>query len=380
MDKILNRKKELIRRDPMYDKLCKTFHDVIDSGMPGLMDEAPKDHDTLTRVELKPHNPREWALVMDVIKLRKEIASKWNVNLRFDFPPEQVSIEPLIKDSAIWVRTPRSASHAFGWDCHKPAVFDWSPYPEPFEKADFLGPPIPGLAGAWLPILVNVSRLNKADAKTVKKQLWSVIEANLQTNAKKSPKWESETCAFLYSLRKEKTFKDYLRWYDLHIGTDYNKPNGFTFRAIALCENELHRHPEEYEDIKERIANRTKVVRSIRGERTLKGYVGYPVEGEDGVRKGVKKIYIAIHRKLYPSKKTKLKEFNCPTHGVQCPMKCLYLRNWMKDFNKRTMLFKPLYTTDPAVLSQVIGEGRSYSKRKPTADQQSNTDKIVCPT
>lgn len=374
MDKILNRKKELIRRDPMYDKLCKAFHDVIDSGMPGLMDEAPKDFDTLHRVEMKPHNPREWTLIKNVINLRMEIVSKWYINLRFDFPPEQVSIEPLVKDSAIWVRTPRPASHAFGWESQRPPVFDWSPCPDPFEKPDILTPTIPGLAGAWLPILVNVSRLNKADAKTVKKQLWSIVEANLQINSAKSPTWESEACSFLYSIRREETFHNYLRWYDLAIGADYQKPTGYSFRAIALLNNIWLKHPELYEDAKEEIANRTKIIRSTRGETVLKGVVGEgePGEGDDMVGRAVKVIYNAIHRKPYPSKKSKQKEYNCPAHGVKCAANCSYLKSFMKAFNKRTMLFKPLYTIDPAVLPQVIGERRSGSKRKPTADQQSN--------
>jgi hypothetical protein len=373
MDKILNRKKELIRRDPLYDKLCKAFHDLIDSGMPGLMDEAPKDYDALTRVEMKPRTPREWALIMNVIKLREEVVSKWNVNLRFHFPQEQVSVEPLVEDSAIWVRTPCPASHAFGWDSHKPHMSDWSPYPKPFKKDELGKPTIPGAAGTWLPILVNVSRQNKNDAKIVKKQLWSVIEANLQVSAAKSPAWESQTCSFVYSIRKEKTFQDYLRWYDWAIGTDYQKPDGYSFRAIALLNDIWLNHPELYENAKEEIANRTKIIQSTRGERVLKGVVGEPVKGEDNVEKAVKLIYNAIHRKPYPSKKTKQKNYNCPVHGVECPSMCRYLKKWMKDFNRRMMLFKPLYTTDPADLPQVIGEGRSHSKRKPTADQQSKT-------
>lgn len=124
------------------------------------------------------------------------------------------------------------------------------------------------------------------------------------------------------------------------------------------------------------IAKRTKVVRTARGERVLKGVAGDHIKGEDSVEKSVKVIYKAIHRKPYPSKKTKLKEYNCPTHKDKdlCPKEdCPYLKSFMKDFNKAMMQFKPLYTTDPADLPQVIGEGRSHSKRKPTADQQSNT-------
>ncbi len=259
----------------------------------------------------------------------------------------------------------------------------WSSYPNPFKKSgilcdinEFVTPGYNKTGEKWIPILVNVSRLNQNDEKTIEKQIWSVIKANLQKGRTKKPHDEFKECTPLYHLRNE-TFKRYLRWYDRNIGTDYNKPNGFSFRAIAHGEKVLREHPELYEDTMKEIANRTKVVRSARGERVLKGYIGGPVKGEDAVGKGVKIIYEAIHRKPYPSKKTKLKEYNCPTHKASCPKDCPYLKSFMKDFNKRTMLFKPLYTTDPADLPQVIGEERSHSKRKPTADQQSNTDKTL---
>lgn len=215
------------------------------------------------------------------------------------------------------------------------------------------------------------------DAKFLKKSVLSLIDRCLEQRKREGRKpvmiGEPEELSFLYHC-KDKTFQNYLRWYDDNIGSDYQKPNGYSFRAIAYGENVLRRHPELYEDTMKEIANRTKIIRSTRGEKVLKGVVGEPVEGEDAVEKGVIAIYKAIHRKPYPSRKTRLKKYNCPTHGVSCPsMGCPYAKKWMKDFNKRMMLFKPLYTTDPAVLPQVIGEGRSHSKRKPTADQQSNT-------
>jgi hypothetical protein len=185
-----------------------------------------------------------------------------------------------------------------------------------------------------------------------------VIETNLERNEGKSPKWESKECAFIYSLRNEKTFESYLRWYDLAIGTDYQKPNGYSFRTIAFLNYIWLKYPKLYERTKEAIASRTKIIQSTKGER---------------VEKAVKLIYNAIHRKQYPSKKTHQRQYNCPTHGGSCPKDCSYLKTFMKDFNRRNMLFLPLKTTDPTALPQVAGEARLYSKRKPTADQQFNT-------
>ena len=366
-ERVFKRKKELIKRDPLYHELYKAFQKGKGTG------------DLLTKVQ-----------------------QKWCVMLRLNYVSGKVEVMgPLNIPEVIWVgAAPRGYSALPGQLAPRarlgrdgsildpngnPPLLVWMPYPNPngYEDSQFVDinefiPHREEIGEKWLPIIVNVSRLNKADAKIIKKQVWSLIEANLQKGKTKEPCEEHRECSFLYSLRNERTFENYLRWYDLAIGTDYQKPNGFSFRAIAFCEYVLRKHPEKYEDAKEDIAKRTKVVRTARGERVLKGVVGEHIKGEDAVEKGVKVIYNAIHRKPYASKKTKQKEYNCPVHGVSCPsMGCPYLKKWMKDFNKRRMLFKPLYTTDPVVLPQVIGDRRSHSKRKPTADQQSNTDKTL---
>jgi hypothetical protein len=227
---------------------------------------------------------------------------------------------------------------------------------------------------------LDLNLIDSNDARFIKKTVWSIIKRYLAKRKEEGKKKrildEPKELLFIYDCR-EQTFQNYLRWYDLNIGTDYQKPNGSSFREIAFCEYMQRNHRELYGDIKERIVHRTKVIRSTKGERVLKGVIGEAnkeaVKREDAVGKGVKAIYGAIHRKAYPSKKTKQKEYNCPVHGSLCREDCSYLKQFMKDFNRRMMLFKPLNTTDPAVLPQVIGEGRSHSKRKPTADQQSNT-------
>jgi len=216
-------------------------------------------------------------------------------------------------------------------------------------------------------IAIDLNMIDSNDARLVKKTVWNITKRYLAKRKREGKEKrlldEPKELLFIYHCR-EQTFQDHLRWYNLHIGTDYEKPNGFSFRAIAFCEKERDNYPELYEDTKEKIRNTTKVVRSTRGEKVIKNYVGEPVEKESGVGKAVKRIYSAIHRKPYPSKKTKQKEYNCPTHGVKCTADCPYLKSFRKDFNKRTMLFKPLYTIDPAVLQQVIGEDSPEDTRQ----------------
>jgi len=166
---------------------------------------------------------------------------------------------------------------------------------------------------------------------------------------------EPEELQFLYHCR-DKTFQNYLRWYDLHMDSDCNETKGFSFRAIAFCNYVLKNQPELYEETKIEMTQRTKEVRSNKGKRTLKGFVGCPIKGEDAVEKGVKLIYKAIYRKPYPSKKTKQKEYNCPTHGISCPVDCYYKNDFMKDFNRRNMFFNPLNTLSPEVLEQVVDD------------------------
>ncbi|MGD0489871.1 MAG: hypothetical protein ABSB94_22160, partial [Syntrophorhabdales bacterium] len=52
------------------------------------------------------------------------------------------------------------------------------------------------LCGNGFTIERKSSRLNKADAKRIKKQLWSLIEGNLEKGMTKKPPEEDEACSF----------------------------------------------------------------------------------------------------------------------------------------------------------------------------------------
>jgi hypothetical protein len=380
MDKVFNRKKELIKRDPAYKELLKTFKRIAGTEEYQAYQDIP--HAVASYQNYQEHekkHPDAWKLSEQL----QAVEYKWHVDLRLGTSSNEISIVgPSTNDAVIWTGSPPIKYGRMGLvisDSERYPQLYWSPYPNPFNKAPILfeineltTPGYNRTGEKWVPILVNVSRLNKNDARIIKRQLWDVIKAKLEKHRTKKPYEEFKECAFLYHLKDEKTFQNYLRWYDLNVGSNDQAPNEYSFRAIALLNKVWLKHPELYEDAKKEIANRTKIIRSTRGERVLQGVVGDPVKGEDMVEKAVKLIYNAIHRKPYPSKKSKQKEYNCPTHGVSCPKDCFYLKTFMKDFNRRNMLFLPLNTTDPAVLPQVIGEARSHSKRKPTSDQQSS--------
>jgi hypothetical protein len=387
MEKVFNRKKELIKRDPAYKEALTTskqiagtredwaFEDIPYIGTHMRKYGYPEEAVRSREIQHEKEHPDAWKLFRQLAGVQH----KWQVLLRPDFRAKEISIVvPYTNPEVIWTGTPPLITGHEGvvkTDSELYPQLYWSPYPNPFNKPPILFDinDIYRMSEKWIPILVNVSRLNKSDARTIKQQIWAVINNNLGKGGTKKPHDEFKECTFLYHLRGEKTFQNYLRWYDLNVGSNDQAPNGYSFRAIALLNNVWHKDPEFYEDAKKQIANRTKIVRSTRGERVLKGVVGKPIKGEDMVEKAVKLIYNAIHRRPYPSKKSKQKKYNCPAHGVSCPKHCSYLKTFMKDFDRRHMLFKPLYTTDPAVLAQVAGKARSHSKRKPTADQQSNT-------
>jgi len=365
MEKVFNRKKELIQRDPLYWKALKTLKKIAGTGEDVAFQEIPRIGIQMRKngypeeairsreVQHEKQNPDAWKL----FKQMGGVEYKWQVSLKPEFSSKEISImAPYTNPEIIWVGTPPLTIGHEDLVMYDPKFYPqlyWLPYPNPFKKAPILFEinEIYRMRGKWIPFIIDVSRLNRNDERAVKKLIWSIIENNLQKERTKKPHDEFKECGFLYHLRDEKTFQNYLRWYDLH----FEKPH-FTFRAIAFIEYVFRNYPDKYESTMTEIAKRTKIVRTARGERILKGVVGEHIKGEDAVEKGVKLIYSAIHRKPY-LQKTKQRDYNCPTHGVSCPtMECPYLKSFMKDYNRRNVLFLPLHTTDPRTLSQVIGE------------------------
>lgn len=202
-----------------------------------------------------------------------------------------------------------------------------------------------------IPIGIDIGGLTDKDRGRVTEEIWNLIKSKIHERKAKGQKHlpavgDSKEVGFITSRKiEDEVFEKYLKWYDLHMGKDYNTPKGFNFRTIASHDWLEREYPEKAEEGKRRIAERTKTIKFRSGrERTIKGVVGEPVKGEANVEKGVKLIYQAIHRKAYPSRK-KMELFNCPEHGGNCPKECTYLKAKMRDLNKRTLL-KSLVTTD----------------------------------
>lgn len=372
IQKVFNRKKQLIERDPLFKEYEKTINKIKDIKV---FEEINQKGQFLNwheeaRAEHEEKYPDHWKF----IKLGGELGFKWFMDFKIDWSSKIITLAPYTNPETIWIGSAPTITGYEGVILSHPDKFpnlEWLPYPNPFNKEPILAEinefVNPGEKGrkTWLPILIDLQRLNKSSAKQLKKIIWEIIDARIPKGQKifSGSGKENPECLFLHSLRDEKTFQKYLNWYDLNIGTDYQKPNGYSFRAIALCEEVRLKHPEKYEAAKTQIANSTKVIRSSKGKRTLRGIVGEPIKGEDAVGKGVKLIYSAIHRKLYPSKKTKQKKYNCPIHGISCQDGCSYKDDFLKDFNRRNMLFKPLNSLSPEVLEQVVDD-YSQPKRK----------------
>lgn len=196
-----------------------------------------------------------------------------------------------------------------------------------------------------IPIGIDIGGLSEKDQTRVTEEIWTLIKSKIKERKAKGQKHlpairDSKELGFITSKKiEDKDFKKYLKWYDLHI------EKGLHFRTIAFHEYLEREQPDKAEESKRRIAERTKTIKTRNGkERTIKGFIGPSIKGEDNVEKAVKLIYQAIHRKVYASKK-KQSLYNCPEHGRECPINCSYYEQYMKDFNKRKTLFKPLVTT-----------------------------------
>jgi hypothetical protein len=114
--------------------------------------------------------------------------------------------------------------------------------------------------------------------------------------------------AFIRTVRADIFYRDLSR-YDLHI------KHGLTYRLIALLEAE----------------GKTESLEKIPRQRLVKK----PIPAESSVGDSVQRIFRAIHRKKYNSKRRRLdspavgiKPYNCPSHGDKCLDSCSFLKEW----------------------------------------------------
>lgn len=375
MKEIFCRKQELIKRDPVYRDLCKIFNRIIDARINNkgdlllryrvgdpifeeVQNFASKD---ISGEDKKKHElkyPDHWEL----LRLEGEIAYKWHVHLEFDFATGKISINSYTNDEVIWIGSPPFKTYTTdNASIHYPNL-KWHPYPNPFNKKPLLADinefvtPGYNYSGRWIPILIDVSRLNNSDEKKIKKLVWEIVKTNLQKEEDKAPYDEHRELTFLYKT-KENKFQRYLKWYDLHC-------EGLPFRTIAFYDKVEKDYPGRTEEAKEKLRGkgRTKTITTVKGQRVLSDVVGVSIKGEDAVEKAIKIIYSAIHRKPCPSKLKKQTSYRCPEHKNNCPEDCNYRINWMKNFNKRTWNPTPKKLTDMGLDANIIDNSKNVSR------------------
>ncbi len=176
-----------------------------------------------------------------------------------------------------------------------------------------------------LTIQVDLDCITLNDSAFMRKAMWEIIKRNLmeRRNAKRPVAKRSKGIIlndhaeldFVYT-SKDDIFKNYLRWYDMHIREK------LSFRLIALYEKTK---PEQQSFLLECI-------------KTQKSRYGISIKGEDKIEKGIRLIYKAIHRANYSRNAVTptLEVYDCPKHGNQCPVSCTYYKEWLARFNRLT--------------------------------------------
>lgn len=338
-----NRRFELFKRDPLAQDMESLFRKSHSVNLP--VDEKTKLNN---RIE----------------ELWKELMKKWNCHIS---PTNVISDEPFswlsfssgaftVADATEYIKKlsakikkdleTRSQSR----DHYKRTGWIFYYLNGGYDDRGNIYIPIPPIS---VPIIVDIGGLTEKDKVKVTEEIWNIVKPKIkEKRAKTEGQWksissvrDSHELGFL-SAMTDGVFVKYLKWYDLHMGGDYQIPKGLYFRTIAYHEFLERKHPDKSEEAKKIIAERTKTIKTRSGkEKVIKGYIGQPVNGEDHVEKAVKLIYQAIHRKPYPSKK-KMSLLNCPEHGDKCPKECNFFKAWIHNFSKKNELFKPLVTTD----------------------------------
>lgn len=350
---ISRRKSELIKRDPLATEL-----DELARGI---------KVDNISRRELKKRFPHYAAIEIQEQGLtgilERELQRKWNVNL---YPTGELDrnvpfswlgiypSHPAVSDArdyinkellpAIREQLPYEQEHfgKHGWvflpgQGGYVCSIDEKPTAEGLKWKGTIYIPIPR---GCIPILIDPRGLTKKKSKeTLNKQVWDIVNKTLQKRKPQTSKrvqpisqiGDRPELSFLYSTKlSDDVFQKHLKWYDYHT----KKPIGLPFRTIAVYEIMEKTSPEKFEEGKKKIEERTKIVKTGKEERVLKGVIGQSVKGEDAVEKAVKTLYFAIHGKPYPSK-IKQPSYSCSKHGPDCPPSCENLKKWMKDFKKR---------------------------------------------
>lgn len=304
------RKKVLISRDPLTKELLKK----LDEYRPNK--NKPSQHEIET--------------------IRQKLADKWNISIIIT-----AAAKPFVSGLQVVKNQTKS-------DCLSPVKFSYDGKTiqemEPLIICNkTIGNPVesfyPHLAGilnesrlGTLELRINLNLLDRNDAAEIKQAVWSIIEKYLPKKKPKDKIVDARELSFIYDV-KQKTFDNYIKWYDWHI----NELLGF--RIIAFLDKEIKNGNTDVSNL----INKLKSKRFPIGTQTS-------YQGEDNRERGIKLIYEAIQREKYPTRKdrhrTFLDEYNCPLHSPnKCTVSCKYQKEWYDKFNKVMSLENKTHNT-----------------------------------
>jgi len=331
--KIGTRIVELIKRDPLSQLLTEALESNLASlktiefkfpELPGIAALPPIDIDGISLVHI--YGDGDTGIPKNVKTIAADIEKKWYCEIK----------------TTIHSPIDRETSLAFGYF---PAHALWC------VKFNILSPveaPIMPIGDKWpldadtfdlhspnafsdtdrLPIFINLSVIDNGDISLIRRIVGEIVKKRLKefrnrTDKKPFPFRRGSTAVFhdkdlmfLYHM-KERTFEQYLRWYDIH------STEKLTFRSMAVIDREHKQNP----------SNAAQLLEHFRHTRIK---WGQPQKGEDNIEKGVKLLYQVIRREPYNQRTVTpiIQNYQCPDHGNGCTPSCNYYQNWLGRFNR----------------------------------------------
>lgn len=205
---------------------------------------------------------------------------------------------------------------------------------------------------------VDLSTLDAHDEKIVKNEVWRIVQARLFQKRKTlkgtkpaRPQDDPPELGFVYHI-KEPVFRNYLRWYDIHI------QEKVSFRLMAKIESFRKENVEAYDEWLDRA-------------RTARIKIGCTIKGEDRVEKGVKLLWAAIHREPYSSGKVEpvVEEWSCPQHGKNYDGNCRYCKSLYDRFDRVYSMSKGYMEPFDQEVLELISSPYPARKGRRTSDQ-----------
>jgi len=181
----------------------------------------------------------------------------------------------------------------------------FSPGTKDYERRP---PPLTKISPPTLIVHVDLSRVTQWDLSRMTSEFQAILKRFLRKGHSWNPRSIPPELSFLRTKHSQVFYRD-LQRFDLHF------QHGLTYRLIAL----LERHGLKWGQ----------------SEKPQPRRVGFPIPAESSVADSVQQIYSAIYRAPYRAKRRRLdfpafgiKVYHCPTHGLECPGSCPFLKRW----------------------------------------------------